>query len=100
MKQKLLSLQPSTWYSLEGRPDINEITNTIKQLQSEKHEFKFTDDGDKFMLVSVYEPDKPIMERCFFDYVGQPGYRTEKLKLEYGKVSEEIFYNDKLIAIR
>lgn len=98
MKQKLLSLQPSTWYSLEGRSDRNEITATIKQLQSEKHEFQFTEDGDKFMLVSVYEPE--VECRCFFDCVGKPGYRTETRKLEYGKVSEEMFYNDKLIAIR
>lgn len=98
MKDKLLSLQPSTWYSLEGRPDRNEIINTIKQLQSEKHEFQFTEDGDKFMLVSVYEPE--VECNCFFDYIGKQGYRTETRKLEYGKVSEEMFYNDKLIAIR
>lgn len=98
MKNKLLSLQPSTWYSLEGRPDRNEIIATIKQLQSEKHDFQFTEDGDKFMLVSVYEPE--VECNCFFDYIGKPGYEVKKEPLGHGRFFETIHYNGLLVATR
>lgn len=93
MKQKLLNLPHGTWYSLVDRQDKEQILTTIKQLQEERHEFEFSEEGDKFMLVRAHVPEKQI--NCFFDLKEEQGYSVVKV----GR-SENLMYNGKLLAIR
>ncbi len=83
MKQKLLELPSSQWYTLSGRADRDKITAALTELIAE---------GSKF----VVEEDHFQRLSCdLFDKAGEPGYSISK----HG-IAEYLMYRGRTLAIR